>query len=142
MSEWTIYRSSGAGGDLHEVDSLCGEILVIDDDLSMRCLIVEALMGAGHTAYEARGGREGVRLFGVCQPALVITELVMPEKDGLEIIGELRRETRRVPIIAVSDGRVGRGEHYLQLARALGADATIAKPFRGADLVATVDRLL
>jgi CheY-like chemotaxis protein len=117
-------------------------ILVIDDDLPMRRLIVEALTGAGHRTCEAKNGIEGLELFGICRPALIITELVMPEKDGLEFIGELRREGCRTPIIAVSGGRVGRGEQYLQLARALGADAALAKPFRCEDLVSAVDRFL
>jgi DNA-binding response OmpR family regulator len=117
-------------------------ILVIDDDLQMRRQMVEILTTAGYDTFEAKDGREGVRMFSLLQPELVITEIVMPGMDGLEIIGDLRRERRRVPIIAVSEGRVGRGRHYLELARMFGADAVITKPFQGGELVDTVHRLL
>jgi DNA-binding response OmpR family regulator len=118
------------------------KILVVDDDPEIRRMIVQIFTAAGHEVLEAKDGNEGLSQFHVHQPALVITDILMPEKDGLETILELRRSGSGVAIIAMSDGGTTSTMIFLDMAKNLGADAAIAKPFRASDLVETVAKLL
>lgn len=116
------------------------EILVIDDYAVDRYIMAEALARAGHRIWEAKNGMEGVALCRNQLPSLVITDIVMAEKDGIETIRELRQFAPRLPIIAVSGT-----EHsavYLSAVNLLGADAVLTKPFNFDQLIATVARLL
>ncbi|MGC2412816.1 MAG: response regulator [Stellaceae bacterium] len=114
-------------------------ILVIDDDPQMRRLFVRILTGAGHTAHVADNGKQGIELFRSVSPALVITDIVMPDMEGIELIRELRREAPTVPILAVSGS--GRAV-YLRAATAMGAAEVLAKPFRNDELLSLVEGLL
>ncbi len=115
------------------------EILIIDDDMQMRRLISSILQGAGHRVHEASNGRIGLEMFRDVRPALVITDIVMPDHEGIETIRELHREAPALPILAIS----GAGEPlYLHAATELGAAAMLAKPFGIDDLLTTVARLL
>ena len=118
------------------------KILVIDDDTAHRRMVNFALTRAMHEVVEAGDGIEGVRRFSVDQPDLVICDIVMPEKEGIQTIVEIRAASDRVRIIAISGGGFDIGLNYLELAQKLGANAILSKPFRPADLVALVDRLL
>ena len=118
------------------------KILVIDDDPEMRHMIGQILTAAGHEVLEAKDGKEGMRLFHLHQPALVITDILMPEKDGLETILEMRSTASTVAIIAISDGGASSTMMFLDMAKKLGADVTIAKPFGERELVDAVSRLL
>jgi DNA-binding response OmpR family regulator len=118
------------------------KILVIDDDPRMRREIIETLVAAGYETLEATDGLEGLSLFHAYHPMLVITAVVMPNMDGLETIRELRREARRVAIIAISGGDATRLAIYLNLAKMMGADETIAKPFGASELIEAMGRLL
>jgi DNA-binding response OmpR family regulator len=115
-------------------------ILVIDDDAQLRRLLGRVLKGAGYTVHEAKSGREGIDLFGRTHPALVITDLVMPDKEGIETIRELRQTAPTVPILAIS----GSDNHpiYLHAATRLGATEALDKPFGNEELLAIVTRLL
>jgi len=113
-------------------------ILVIDDDPEMRRTIVKILTAVGHEMIAAKDGKEGLKQFRIHRPTLVITDILMPDREGLETIHELRDAASRVAIIATSGGPA----IFLDMAKKLGADAAIAKPFRAADLVAAVARLL
>src|SRR4051812_31265715 len=104
------------------------QILVIEDDDSIRQLISLVLTDAGHTIVEAVNGREGLVAAESMAPNLVITDLVMPEKEGIETIIELRRKYPDLRIIAMSGGN--RASNYLDLASKLGAMRTLAKPFK------------
>ena len=117
-------------------------IVVIDDDQQVRRLIVEILNAEGHRTLEANDGDEGLNLCRAHHPALVITEIVMPDKEGLATICELRRQADDVGIIAMSDFRMGRGPIYLDLAKAMGADVAMSKPLESAELVQAVEQLL
>ena len=114
------------------------KILIIEDDPQIRRLVVEILAGAGHEMFDVEDGDEGLRLVQIDRPALVITDILMPQTDGLEVIRELRRDALRIPTIAISGGH----EIYLRMAKRLGASATLVKPFRPADLLRAVDALL
>jgi CheY-like chemotaxis protein len=118
------------------------KILVLDDDPEIRRLIVEVLSGAGHEIHEAKDGQEGLSLFRIHGPTLVITDILMPGKDGFEVIRKLRGDASRVAIIAISGAGTTDSMNFLDIAKKLGADVAIAKPFRIPDLEAVVDKLL
>ena len=117
-------------------------ILVIEDDAAFRRMVVRVLAGAGHEVSEASDGREGLALFRAHHPALVITDILMPEREGIETIRQLRREAESVAIIAISGGGAPPYLRYLDFASKLGADATLAKPFYPAELIETVNRVV
>jgi CheY-like chemotaxis protein len=104
-------------------------ILVIDDDENVLTLMRRMLEPEGYDVLDAPDGRNGLRLCSCRHVDLVITDIIMPEMEGLEVIMGLRREMPDVKIIAVSGGgRIQPGD-YLELASALGADLTLTKPF-------------
>lgn len=115
------------------------EILVVDDEPSIRRLLVRALSKAGHAVHEASNGEDGLELFRRVHPELVITDIVMPDMEGIELIGKLRQEASTIPIVAISGSIT---PVYLQAARGLGANATLAKPFQIDELLGVVGRLL
>jgi CheY-like chemotaxis protein len=117
-------------------------ILVIDDDASVREVVSEMLRLEGHAVTIAENGREAIALLVSQHFDLVITDLIMPEKEGIETISEIRRTDKRIPILAISGGgRLGPGD-YLQTARHIGADASLAKPFARQELLTTIEKLL
>jgi two-component system chemotaxis response regulator CheY len=117
------------------------DILVIDDNDAVRSLMAQMLASAGHAVEEARNGVEGIAKFHARPPALVIADLFMPQKEGIETIRELRAHSPTLPIIAVS-GDIRSAGFFLKAAMALGATAALEKPFAKSDLLATVARCL
>ena len=118
-------------------------ILILDDDLSSRRALALLLQQQKHNVYEASHGQEGLRLAAKQPLALAIVDLMLPEKDGIETIIELRRSSDAIAIIAISGGGdLGIGKDMLQIAKQLGADRIFHKPIRGAELTAAVDDLL
>ena len=116
-------------------------ILLIDDDNSLRKVIAMALTDAGHQVRQAKDGSEGVACFRAEQFDLVITDLIMPKKEGIETITDLRRACPGLPIIAIS-GEQKNSELYLNLAKQIGATRTLLKPFEIAELRRTIDEIL
>ena len=117
-------------------------VLVVDDEPLMRRTVRTALEKAGHQVEEAQDGNEGMRKFSELQPDLVLTDIVMPDREGVETIGAMRRLRPEVPIIAMSGGGSVGGTLFLELAEQLGATRTAAKPIRNADLLRLVDECL
>ncbi len=117
-------------------------ILVIDDDAAVRRIIGRILERADHAVEFAANGAEGLQKFRTRRPDLVITDLYMPEKEGIETIQELRAEWPDLRILAVSGGLYGDIAGPLIDAELLGASATLAKPFTPDELQAAVARLL
>jgi CheY-like chemotaxis protein len=118
-------------------------ILVIDDIAQMRDLVRRMLERAKHTVIEAEDGERGLAVFAAQDPAIVITDLLMPKREGIETIQQIRRLRPDAKIIAMSGSEDLRGKsQYLDAAKRLGADAILAKPFQAAALAAVVDRLL
>jgi DNA-binding response OmpR family regulator len=103
-------------------------ILIIDDDDTLRGIIVKSLKHAGHQVADTNNGRKGVEMFRADPADLVVTDLVMPEQEGMETIKILHREFPNLPIIAMSGGLDG-SPLYLDLTRRLGAACTLTKPF-------------
>lgn len=117
-------------------------ILVIDDDEQMRILLRQVMEWAGYEVIEAGDGREGMLKQRKQRADLVITDLIMPEQEGLETITSLRREYPELKIIAISGGgRIG-PDAYLPAAQELGADRVFSKPFDVRQLAVTVKELL
>ena len=117
-------------------------ILIIEDEPQMRGMIEQVLIRAGHEVLTASDGKAGLDLFREQLPDLVITDILMPEVDGLEIIRSLRREFPDLKIIAMSGGGETGRLQYLPEAREFGADIALSKPFDPAVLTAEVERLL
>jgi len=117
-------------------------ILLIEDDESVRTLLFLALVHVGHTVVEARNGREGLELFRQGGVDLVITDIVMPEKEGFEVLMKIRKKNPALKIIAISGGGLHNAAHYLQTAKLLGAAKVLAKPFSNETLMAAVNELL
>jgi two-component system chemotaxis response regulator CheY len=118
------------------------KILVIDDDTIVRETIVQVLEDHGHGVVSAEDGKRGVAAFRAERPDLVITDIIMPEQEGIQTITEIRGLAPQAKIIAISGGgRIGNAD-FLKIARHLGAADVIAKPFDPDDLVARVDRCL
>jgi CheY-like chemotaxis protein len=117
-------------------------ILVIDDEQMLRRTLRALLERAGHTVVEAEDGNQGLTQFDNQKPDLVLTDIIMPDREGVETIGELRRRSPQTPIIAMSGGGSVGGDLFLTLAKQLGASATLAKPIRQAELIAAVDEAL
>jgi len=118
-------------------------VLVIDDDPTILSLVAGILEADGHTIAQAKDGRAGLALFAKAAADLIITDIVMPEGEGIETITAIRRLSRVVPILAMSgSATVGGSADYLRAAAALGASATLRKPFAPDQLSETVARLL
>ncbi len=117
-------------------------ILIIDDEDMVRMVLKQSLEKVGHAVTEANNGAKGITALRDGDFDLIITDIVMPEKEGVETIAEIRAGDPDLPIIAVSGGgRIG-PENYLDAARRLGANHAFAKPFDRAELLHAVDECL
>ena len=118
-------------------------ILIIEDDDQFRTMLRKMLETAGYNDIEeAANGSIGVKLFRQNPFDLVITDIVMPDKEGLEMITELVRDYPRIKIIAMSGGGRTGTQNYLKMAKYLGAGRTLAKPFEYSVLIDAVQELL
>lgn len=117
------------------------EILVVEDDVQFRGYLTDLLHERGYRVLQAGNGKEGLAIFSQYRPDLVITDIVMPEEEGIGMIWNIRRAAADVPIIAVSGGNRGYGEDYLRMALRLGVNATLTKPFSHRDLLQAVERI-
>jgi CheY-like chemotaxis protein len=116
-------------------------ILVIDDDPQILRLVDAVLRYEGHSTLLASDGREGMAKFGE-QVDLVITDLLMPHKEGFETIADIRRSGLDVPVIAITGGGAVGPQTYLETARLFGASVVIAKPFAKDEILVAVRSLL
>ena len=117
-------------------------IILADDDTLLRAALGRLLQHSGYRILEAENGLGVLRHLADESAALVITDMLMPEMEGVETIKVVRRNHPAVKIIAISAGGLISAEDYLSLARGLGADATLAKPVLARELLATIARLL
>jgi CheY-like chemotaxis protein len=118
------------------------KILLVDDNDSFRRPLSQTLEQSGYEVESATDGAMAVRLFRQKLFDLVITDLIMPEKDGLEVIAELRRLQPELKVIAISGGGWVHPRDYLPMARFLGASETLAKPFTAAEILRLVANVL
>ena len=117
-------------------------ILVIDDDATVRLSVKLALEDADHAVQVAADGSQGTILFRKSPADLVITDIFMPEKEGLETIDEIKRLRPQTKIVAISGGGRMASDDYLKIAESLGADRSLQKPFDIQHLVDVVAELL
>jgi len=117
-------------------------ILLIEDEASVRECLAYALAHAGYEVLEAADGKEGITLYHKAPADLIITDLIMPEQDGLEVIMEVRRNFPEAKIIAISGGGRLRNTGYLKTAKKLGATSTLIKPFAIDELLQVVQENL
>ncbi len=115
-------------------------ILVIDDEEQVRSLLRKALTGAGYDVQEASNGREGLDQYRQSPADLVITDILMPDEDGLEATLEMTREFPEARIIAMTGGSGDR--NFLDVAKLFGARRTLTKPFELAKLLGAVNEEL
>lgn len=117
-------------------------ILIVDDEADVRATLRGMLERRGYEVAEAGDGAEALRRFAARQPDLVIIDMIMPVREGMETIQALRATGAKTPIIAMSGGgRIGAGV-VLQAASILGADRRLDKPVRPAELLAAVEGCL
>jgi DNA-binding response OmpR family regulator len=126
------------GPDLSSNPATTKRILVIDDDEMLRGMLVQTLERAGYEVIEASNGDAGLKLFRTHPADLVITDLIMPEKEGVETMLELRRDFPALPIIVVSGGARTSGRDYLPIARQLGVRCALAKPFSRQEILEAI----
>ena len=105
-------------------------ILIIDDDDLFRAMLRKMLEYEGYDVLDAPDGNTGMRLYRMQPTDLVITDIIMPEREGIEIIRELKSDFSEVKIIAVTGGGSVGVNNYLDIAKILGAQFTFEKPFR------------
>ncbi len=117
-------------------------ILVIDDDEQILIMLKKMLELAGYEVTTANNGIKGLQLFRQKQTDLVITDIIMPDKEGIETIGDLKKEFPDVKIIAVSGGGINEAEHYLDIASDFGAEMTFAKPIDSKNFLEGVKKIL
>jgi DNA-binding response OmpR family regulator len=118
------------------------QILVIDDDLMTLEVLRKILEAEGYQVVTALDGQKGLDAFHQTSIDLVITDLVMPVKDGLRTIMELRKENQLIPIIAISAGGAIAKERYLTAAQYLDNIIAIPKPLKRKEIIETVKKLL
>ncbi len=135
---------SGVSGFLRSPESVSAMaklVMTVDDSASMRDMIRFTLQNAGYEVAEAGDGREAVRKLATCAPGLLITDLNMPNMDGLELIRQVRLMPafRYLPIVMLTTESQ---DAKKQAGRAAGASGWIVKPFRGEQLVAVAKKFL
>lgn len=117
-------------------------IVVMDDDEQVRELLQDILQANNHEVMVAEDGAQGMIKCREFQPDLVITDIVMPEQEGIETISKLRQEYPDLKVIAVSGGGQVAPETYLKIAECMGANRTLPKPFKRKDILDAIDELL
>ena len=118
------------------------KILIIDDDPTILTMLERMLKRAGYEVDTASNGSEGLTKIESCPPDLLITDIVMPEKEGLELIFYLRAKNPGLKIVAISGGGRFHYEGYLTSAKLLGADLTFQKPLVHKEFVQAVTDLI
>ena len=117
-------------------------ILIIEDDNYLREMLKVSLHRRKYTVFEAQNGKEAITHFKPAVTDMVITDLIMPEEDGLKVIIKLREIKPSLKIIAISGGGKAGPGSYLNLAKALGADVIYSKPFSVNDMIKKIGDLL
>jgi two-component system, cell cycle response regulator CpdR len=118
------------------------KILVVDDDPEIRSTLKKLLELSGHQVTVAGSGRQALEQLALGGIDLMITDIVMPDMDGLENLKTARANQPDLPIIAMSGGGSLKTENYLRLAQAFGAHKVLQKPFDTQDLLTAVSGLL
>lgn len=116
-------------------------ILVVEDDVHVRNFLCNSLSREGHTVYTATDGSEALNIIEQEPIQCIITDILMPGVEGIELISDLHKHHPDVKIIAISGGGRIEADHYLSMANEFGADRLISKPFKVQQIIDTVDVL-
>jgi len=117
-------------------------ICLIEDDEPLRTVLARFLEQSGYEVVQAEHGRQALQAMELTPADLVITDMIMPEMDGVETIVALRREYPKAKIIAMSGGGLRSADQYLQLAQMLGAQKTFSKPIMPQELLRAISSLI
>jgi DNA-binding NtrC family response regulator len=117
-------------------------ILIVDDEPGIREMMCMIMRSAGHTAVAAEDGAQAPKVMAAQPIDVVITDLLMPERDGLEFIAEIRKAYPKVKIIAMSGGGHIARDSYLRIAKSFGAHYLLEKPFSQAGVLGAIDEVL
>jgi DNA-binding response OmpR family regulator len=117
-------------------------ILLVDDNNELRAVIARSLKLAGHDVFTAADGKAALAILPKVTYDIVLTDIVMPDMEGLELIRSIRKINPAAKIVAMSGGGRGTAEDYLALAKKFGATATLEKPFQLDELNATIAKVL
>lgn len=117
-------------------------LLVIEDDPDLLAVMVRVLTRAGYGVDAAASGKKGLAAAEASQPSLVLTDIIMSDMDGIEVLLALKKRRPDVPVVAVSGGGRLPGSEFLDLASRLGAAGTLCKPFSSEELLAIVQETL
>jgi DNA-binding response OmpR family regulator len=117
-------------------------ILIVEDDTDLREMLRDLLVKRKYSVFEASNGKEAISKFKPAITSLVITDIIMPDEDGLKVIMKIRELKPAIKIIAISGGGKAGPGNYLNLAKALGADEIFSKPFSVNVLLSKIESLL
>ncbi|MHC4836823.1 MAG: response regulator [Planctomycetota bacterium] len=119
-----------------------GKILIADDDFEIRDSLQKLLQLKGHEVELAKDGLEACKALDADHFDLMVTDIVMPNQEGLESIMQARQKHPDLHLIAMSGGGKARTENYLRMAKTFGAEAIFMKPFSPREMLEKVDELL
>jgi CheY-like chemotaxis protein len=117
-------------------------ILIVEDEKDLRGMLKTSLIRRKYTVIEAENGKDAISHFKPLITDIVVTDIIMPDEDGLKVIIKLKELKPSLKIIAISGGGKAGPGSYLNLAKALGADAIFSKPFSVNDLIGKIEELL
>ncbi len=118
------------------------QILIIEDDTDFRQMLNIMLKQAGYDVIEASNGKEGLKMYDHNRVDLVITDVFMPEKEGLQTLFELKEQNHNVKVIAISGGGTRERYNYLDSMKDFGAQKVFTKPFVTEEFLAAIAKLL
>ncbi len=119
-----------------------GRILIVDDDAQIRQLFKRILEEKGHQVFIAVDGEDGIIQYKKEKPDLMLLDIIMPNKEGIEVIREITSEYKNAKIIAVSGGGKGKAVDYLSYAKHFGAKQIIEKPVSPSKLIESINKIL
>ena len=116
------------------------KILVVDDEEKIRNALQDILESKGYKVSIAKDGKEGLKQFAALEPGLIITDIIMPDMEGIEFIRAIAKKKKNTPIIVMSGNILG--AKFLESARIFGTRACLKKPFTAQELMKTIEKLL
>jgi CheY-like chemotaxis protein len=117
-------------------------IVLVDDDPLFRRMLADTLEDLGHEVRQAENGTQGLAAVRADPPDVVITDIIMPDTEGIETIFHLRRQHPQVKVIAISGGGRITAEDHLHAAKLMGAGRVLAKPFSAAEIESAIRELV
>ncbi len=116
------------------------QVMIVDDDVSICDLLTKLLKGAGYDVTVFHEAHKALAMLKTVIPTVIITDIIMPEMDGLELIREIRKQNPMIRMIALSGGGRLKSGFYLELASKMKVDAVMEKPFKKGELLALIDK--